>query len=75
LRFSRLFGPGKPSSLPQIWKGVKRRRKKKVHRVRSEHGSSADEAEATHRKHHEWKFDFAPTPPPDQIYDNEVECD
>lgn len=29
LRFSRLFGPGKPSSLPQIWRGVKNRRKKK----------------------------------------------
>ncbi|XP_067134209.1 transcription initiation factor TFIID subunit 1 isoform X1 [Centruroides vittatus] len=29
LRFSRLFGPGKPSSLPQIWRGVKKRKKKK----------------------------------------------
>ena len=29
LSFSRLFGPGKPSSLPQIWRGVKKRRKKK----------------------------------------------
>ena len=29
LCFSRLFGPGKPSSLPQIWRGVKNRRKKK----------------------------------------------
>lgn len=27
LRFSRLFGPGKSSSLPQIWKNVKNRRK------------------------------------------------
>ncbi|GFY78151.1 transcription initiation factor TFIID subunit 1 [Trichonephila inaurata madagascariensis] len=27
LRFSRLFGPGKPSSLPQIWRGVKRKKK------------------------------------------------
>lgn len=29
LRFSRLFGPGKFSSLPQIWKSVRRRAKKK----------------------------------------------
>ncbi|GFW17280.1 transcription initiation factor TFIID subunit 1 [Trichonephila clavipes] len=29
LRFSRLFGPGKPSSLPQIWRGVKKKKKKK----------------------------------------------
>ncbi|XP_023247191.1 transcription initiation factor TFIID subunit 1 [Copidosoma floridanum] len=29
LRFSKLFGPGKPSSLPQVWRSVKKRRKKK----------------------------------------------
>ena len=29
LRFSKLFGPGKPNSLPQIWRSVKKRRKKK----------------------------------------------
>ncbi|XP_024082109.1 transcription initiation factor TFIID subunit 1 isoform X2 [Cimex lectularius] len=29
LRFSRLFGPGKPSSLPNLWRNVKKRRKKK----------------------------------------------
>lgn len=29
LRFSRLFGPGKATSLPQIWKNVKNRRKSK----------------------------------------------
>ncbi|XP_003436646.2 transcription initiation factor TFIID subunit 1 isoform X1 [Anopheles gambiae] len=29
LRFSRLFGPGKISSLPQIWRSVRRRRNKK----------------------------------------------
>ncbi|XP_055929152.1 transcription initiation factor TFIID subunit 1-like [Argiope bruennichi] len=30
LRFSRLFGPGKPTSLPQIWRGVKKKKKKKT---------------------------------------------
>lgn len=29
LRFSRLFGPGKPSSLPQIWRSVRRRRRRR----------------------------------------------
>ncbi|XP_039753965.1 transcription initiation factor TFIID subunit 1 isoform X2 [Pararge aegeria] len=29
LLFTRLFGPGKLSSLPQIWRGVKRRRRRK----------------------------------------------
>lgn len=29
LRFGRLFGPGKPSSLPQLWKNVKNRKRKK----------------------------------------------
>lgn len=45
LRFSRLFGPGKPSSLPQIWRAVKKRRKRKRHHdVRdSDSGSDQDE--------------------------------
>lgn len=29
LRFSRLFGPGKPSSLPQIWRSVRRKRRRR----------------------------------------------
>lgn len=31
LRFSRLFGPGKPTSLPQIWRSVRRKRRKRKH--------------------------------------------
>ncbi|XP_030373648.1 transcription initiation factor TFIID subunit 1 isoform X4 [Scaptodrosophila lebanonensis] len=31
LRFSRLFGPGKPTSLPQIWRHVRNRRRKRNH--------------------------------------------
>lgn len=37
LRFSRLFGPGKPSSLPQIWRSVRKRRNR---RKLSKDGSS-----------------------------------
>lgn len=29
LRFSRLFGPGKPSSLPQIWRSVRKKRRRR----------------------------------------------
>lgn len=45
LRFSRLFGPGKPSSLPQIWRGVRKRRKRRRHHdIRdSDSGSDQDE--------------------------------
>lgn len=42
LRFSRLFGPGKPSSLPEIWRGVKRRRKKKRHHEARDSDSGSD---------------------------------
>jgi transcription initiation factor TFIID subunit 1 len=43
LRFSKLFGPGKPSSLPQIWRGVRKRRKKKRHDIKdSDSGSDQD---------------------------------
>lgn len=38
LRFSRLFGPGKPSSLPQIWRSVRKRRGR---RKMSHEGSSS----------------------------------
>lgn len=49
LRFSRLFGPGKPSSLPQIWRGVRKRRKKRRrdHDLRdSDSGSDQDDKRA-----------------------------
>lgn len=42
LRFSRLFGPGKPSSLPQIWRGVRKRRKKKKHHDVKDSDSGSD---------------------------------
>lgn len=43
LRFSRLFGPGKPSSLPQIWRGVRKRRKKKKHHDVKDSDSGSDQ--------------------------------
>ena len=43
LRFSKLFGPGKPSSLPQIWRGVRRRRKRKRHQDLKDSDSGSDQ--------------------------------
>ncbi|XP_043261805.1 transcription initiation factor TFIID subunit 1 isoform X2 [Colletes gigas] len=64
LRFSRLFGPGKPSSLPQIWRGVKRRRKKKRHHdIRdSDSGSDQDERKP---KFKGWMMQYGTDPTPD----------
>ncbi|KYN01312.1 Transcription initiation factor TFIID subunit 1 [Cyphomyrmex costatus] len=61
LRFSRLFGPGKPSSLPQIWRGVRKRRKKKKHYdVRdSDSGSDQDDKKS---KFKGWIMQYGPEP-------------
>lgn len=54
LCFSRLFGPGKPSSLPQIWRGVKKKRKKKKP---PEFGEPEEEIE-----HKDIHFNYGPLP-------------
>ncbi|KYM76533.1 Transcription initiation factor TFIID subunit 1 [Atta colombica] len=61
LRFSRLFGPGKPSSLPQIWRGVRKRRKKKKHHdIRdSDSGSDQDDKKS---KFKGWIMQYGPEP-------------
>ncbi len=58
LCFSRLFGPGKPSSLPQIWRGVKKKRKKK--KISESDDSFEEEVE-----YKEITFQFGPQPTPD----------
>uniref|UniRef100_T1J1P4 Transcription initiation factor TFIID subunit 1 n=1 Tax=Strigamia maritima TaxID=126957 RepID=T1J1P4_STRMM len=67
LRFSRLFGPGKPSSLPQIWRGVKKRKRKKVH--------MDDDVQTINEQKQEKGFTlrFAPTPPPEQCQSDDEE--
>lgn len=51
LRFSRLFGPGKPSSLPQIWRSVRKRRKKRTrHDIRDSDSGSDQEDRKTRFK-------------------------
>lgn len=64
LRFSRLFGPGKPSSLPQIWRSVRKRRRKKKHkRDHVDHSDSGSDSERPRQKSG-WDFNYAPEPEP-----------
>lgn len=49
LRFSRLFGPGKPSSLPQVWRGVKKRRKKRKYHDPRDSDSESDQETRKYR--------------------------
>lgn len=67
LCFSRLFGPGKPSSLPQIWRGVKKKRKKK------KSPDSEDYVEEEETEPVEIVFQFGPTPTPDQCRPDDEE--
>ncbi|XP_035205757.1 transcription initiation factor TFIID subunit 1-like isoform X1 [Stegodyphus dumicola] len=52
LRFSRLFGPGKPSSLPQIWRGVKKKKKKRI----------SDDSDLV-KEPKKWTLDIPDSPP------------
>ncbi|XP_037910415.1 transcription initiation factor TFIID subunit 1 isoform X2 [Hermetia illucens] len=65
LRFSRLFGPGKPSSLPQIWRSVrKRRRKRKQSRdQRGNTGSDSPSDSEEPRRSKGYVFNYGPDPP------------
>lgn len=64
LRFSRLFGPGKPSSLPQIWRGVKKRKKKK-------HLLDYDDGGNQQLSGKGWTLQFLENPPPETIESDE----
>ncbi|KMR03010.1 transcription initiation factor tfiid subunit 1 [Lasius niger] len=61
LRFSRLFGPGKPSSLPQIWRGVRKRRKKKKHHDIKDSDSGSDQDDKK-PKFKGWIMQYGPEP-------------
>ncbi|PSN40376.1 Transcription initiation factor TFIID subunit 1 [Blattella germanica] len=72
LRFSRLFGPGKPSSLPQIWRSVrKRRRKRKQHQ--HEHSDSGSDQDNQREKKRGWTFNYAPPPTADMCESDDEE--
>ena len=66
LSFSRLFGPGKPSSLPQIWRGVKKKRKKKKL-------SESEDFPEEEKEPKEICFNFGPPPPPEMCQPDDEE--
>lgn len=73
LRFSRLFGPGKPSSLPNIWKNLRKKRKKRKHKESGGQQDSDSGSEDEKPVRRGWNFDYAKTPPPEQCMpDDEV---
>lgn len=57
LRFSRLFGPGKSSSLPQLWKHVKNKRKNR-HIFENKLFIVNSKSQTVGEK--EWKVDYMP---------------
>lgn len=74
LRFSRLFGPGKVSSLPQIWRTAKKLAKQK--RKRHRDGTSDSDSEGDHRSKKSdltWALNYGDAPPQSGCYsDDEV---
>lgn len=75
LRFSRLFGPGKFSSLPQIWRSVRRkakkRRKEREKLATSE--SNTSDSDLDSRKVNGFNLKFAPTPPKEMVTSDDEE--
>jgi transcription initiation factor TFIID subunit 1 len=74
LRFSRLFGPGKFSSLPQIWRSVRRKLKKK-RKDREQKGNLSESASDSDepRKCNGFNLRFGPIPPKEQIMSDDEE--
>ncbi|KFD62438.1 hypothetical protein M514_10706, partial [Trichuris suis] len=63
LRFSRLFGPGKPTSQPLIWRSVKSKRKGKFEQRLDEQETKSIEDEPIAPSMGKMHLDYAPTPP------------
>uniref|UniRef100_A0A6P7FJW6 Transcription initiation factor TFIID subunit 1 n=1 Tax=Diabrotica virgifera virgifera TaxID=50390 RepID=A0A6P7FJW6_DIAVI len=72
LRFSRLFGPGKPSSLPNIWKNVRKKRKKRKHKESINPHDSDSNSDDDKPKNRGWFFDYA-DPKPEMIMPDDEE--
>lgn len=66
LRFSRLFGPGKPSSLPNIWRNVRKKRKKRKHKESGGGQQDSDSSEDEKPRRRGWEFGYGPTPPKEE---------
>ena len=70
LRFSRLFGPGKPSSLPQIWRSVRKKRRKRKQsrdgRQRDGSDSTSETDERIERRNRGFQMHYGPEPTKEQ---------
>ncbi|XP_053671796.1 transcription initiation factor TFIID subunit 1 [Anopheles nili] len=72
LRFSRLFGPGKISSLPQIWRSVRRRRNKKPPSARKPRDGSDSTSDSDEPRRRQYFIPtYAPMPPKEQWADDD----
>uniref|UniRef100_A0A146L8G5 Transcription initiation factor TFIID subunit 1 n=5 Tax=Lygus hesperus TaxID=30085 RepID=A0A146L8G5_LYGHE len=72
LRFSRLFGPGKHSSLPHMWRSVKKRRKKKKSVSQQKDSDSGSDSDIQRPKRG-WTFNYASKPSPSKIESDDEE--
>jgi transcription initiation factor TFIID subunit 1 len=74
LRFSRLFGPGKFSSLPQIWRSVRRRakKKKKEREMKMKDSDSPSDSDEP-RRCNGFNMKYAPTPPKEACMSDDEE--
>ena len=78
LRFSRLFGPGKASHLPKIWKGVKRKKRKRQHSISSEFpfNTSSDDGfvseEVSSDNSKAWEMQLGPEAAPEMCVPDDV---
>ncbi|XP_056630576.1 transcription initiation factor TFIID subunit 1 isoform X2 [Diorhabda sublineata] len=71
LRFSRLFGPGKPSSLPNIWKNVRKKRKKRKHKESMNQHDTDSNSDDEKPKNRGWFFDYGQAKPENTMHDDE----
>ncbi|XP_058793259.1 transcription initiation factor TFIID subunit 1-like [Phymastichus coffea] len=75
LRFSKLFGPGKPNSLPQIWRGVRKRRKKKqMQQDTIKDSDSGSDKENKKNKFRGWTMNYGPDPTQDQLAEDDEDA-
>lgn len=75
LHFSRLFGPGKPTSLPQIWRSVKNRRKKRKPTTDTKTDTQSDSTSDTDdpKPFHGWEFNYGPEPTAEECVTDDEE--
>nr|XP_023018958.1 transcription initiation factor TFIID subunit 1-like [Leptinotarsa decemlineata] len=69
LRFSRLFGPDKPSSLPKIWENVRKEHEAREHKGKLRDTDSNSGVEKP--RHKGWLFDYADPKPELLMSDDE----